>query len=256
MVKKMSVALLPRLIEASTTSIECAIVIDVLRATSVMTTAGKNGAKTIRTCGEIEIARQLADQANTNDRPLLCGERSCVPIDGFDLGNSPAEYPPERVAGHHVLLTTTNGTKAIAAVADAERLLIASFLNLAATVDSVTEHDELLIVCAGTDGKISAEDVLLAGAIVDRLMHHNPSCQLDDSARLALSTWRQASQNEGTVGDALRLSLGGSNLIKVGYEEDIGRCAVIDSAAGVVERDQQQPDERTVVFRWRGETVC
>ncbi|OYP36990.1 hypothetical protein CGZ80_06435 [Rhodopirellula sp. MGV] len=256
MKQSISVALLPSLITSDlrqdeTQSLRCAIVIDVLRATSVMTTAGRNGAASLQTCGEVDLARELADGTAPHLRPLLCGERACVPIKGFDLGNSPAEYPSSVVANRHVLLTTTNGTKAIAAVQHAKRLLIASFLNLTATVNSVADEQDLLIVCAGTEGQISYEDVLLAGAIVDGLMQRDTSNKVDDSARMAWASWQQACATGKPLAESLGLSLGGRNLLRVGYAEDLQRCAVIDSANGIVERDPKNRSEGVVTFGWK-----
>ncbi|WP_182866239.1 2-phosphosulfolactate phosphatase [Stieleria mannarensis] len=240
----------------------CSIIIDVLRATSVMATAGVSGAKRMITCENIHAAFEIAapsdsGRADSNladpatERPLLCGERHCKPIDGFDLGNSPAEYTPDRVAGRDIVLTTTNGTRAIQAAMRSRRLLAASFLNLAATVAAVESEPHLQIVCAGTNGQISYEDVLLAGVIIDRLNEcgdgpSEPADHLDDSARIAWSTWRQSQTPARSLEETLALSLGGRNLIEAGYQADIGRCAQIDAIDGIVER----VDPGEAVFRF------
>ncbi|QEG01158.1 putative 2-phosphosulfolactate phosphatase [Stieleria maiorica] len=235
----------------------CSIIIDVLRATSVMTTAGLAGAKRMITCENIHAAFEIADQSDSEradqppSRPLLCGERHCKPIDGFDLGNSPAEYTPDRVVGRDIVLTTTNGTRAIQAAMRSRRLLAASFLNLAATVAAVESEPHLQIVCAGTNGQISYEDVLLAGAIIDRLNESGsgpgePTDHLDDSARIAWSAWRQSLTPARALEESLALSLGGRNLIEAGYTSDIGRCAQIDTIDGIAER----VDPGKAVFRF------
>ncbi|QDV41902.1 putative 2-phosphosulfolactate phosphatase [Stieleria neptunia] len=231
----------------------CSVIIDVLRATSVMATAGQSGVGRMTTCENVHAAAQLADQ--TPIRPLLCGERHCKPIDGFDLGNSPAEYTPERVADRDLVLTTTNGTRAIHAAMRSRRLLAASFLNLNATVAAVRSEPHLQIVCAGTNGQISFEDVLLAGAIIDRLdppalQDSAPSGHLDDSARIAWSAWRQADVNTRPLGQSLAQSLGGRNLIEAGYEADLQRCAQVSTIDGTIER--VDPGEAVFEFRRRG----
>ncbi len=228
----------------------CSIIIDVLRATSVMATAGRSGVRRIIACENIHTAAQFADQAAI--RPLLCGERHCKPIDGFDLGNSPAEYTPERVADRDVVLTTTNGTRAVHAAMRSRRLLAASFLNLDATVAAVRSEPHLQIVCAGTNGQISYEDVLLAGAIVDRLAPpelngSEPSGHIDDSARIAWSAWRQADVNTRPLQQSLRHSLGGRNMVAAGFEADLERCAQVSTIDGIVER----VDPGKAVFEYR-----
>jgi 2-phosphosulfolactate phosphatase len=178
---------------------------------------------------------------------LLCGERHCKPIKGFHLGNSPAEYTRQIVDGQQLILTTTNGTRAINAVLSSRRLLAGSFLNLSATVDAIAGERQLQIVCAGTNTEISYEDVLLAGAIVDRLKSLTRSIPIDDSARIALSAWREVLAAESPLEETLRESLGGRNLISVGFQADIDRCAKTDTIDGVVER----VDGERAVFEFR-----
>ena len=245
MTHNISVALLPTLLSPTRCRHACAIVVDVLRATSVMATAGRNGAVSVQTCSDVDQARRLALDSETSVPPLLCGERACVPIEGFDLGNSPAEYGPDVVAGRHVLMTTSNGTRAIAVAREAQRLLVASFLNLSATVSAIAQETDLVIICAGTDGRISYEDVLLAGAIAQS-RDSDGSATMDDSARLAVSAWQQVHDSGQTLADAFRQSLGGRNLIRSGYEMDLNRCAVIDSIDGIVERTATCPTDPTV----------
>lgn len=238
MVRSISVALTPDsfsgLIDADET---CSVVIDVLRATSVMATAGHAGIMSIVTCEDIDAAQAIARAATI--RPLLCGERHCKPIPGFDLGNSPAEYTSQVVASREMVLTTTNGTRAIMAVMSSRRLLVASFLNLSSTIAAISTERQLQIVCAGTNGEVSFEDVLLAGALVDRLVGADAAdseSRIDDSARIAWSVWSQAVASDQPLGQTLRLSLGGRNLIAAGYDADIERCARIDTVPGIVER--------------------
>ena len=233
---RVSVALLPSLFQgAGQIANSCSIVIDVLRATSVMATAGAAGARSMRTCQTIESAQRIADQ--TRPKPLLCGERQCKPISGFDLGNSPAEYSRQIVQDRDLVLTTTNGTLAVNAVIGARRLLTCSFLNLAATVTAVRDENQIDVICAGTEGQVSYEDVLLAGALVDRLDQIRAPIEIDDSARLAIDAWRRLIAGTTALSDALAHSFGGRNLLRAGYRDDLQRCSAIDSIDGVVERD-------------------
>lgn len=247
-----SVSLLP---DASrlTEETDVAIVIDVLRATSVMARALSAGASRITTCREIDQARQLA--ASSDPPALLCGERACKKIDGFDLGNSPSEYSEARVAGIPLVMTTTNGTRAIEAAANVSRVFTASFLNLEAVLDAIAQVNTLHLVCAGTDGEVTAEDVSLAGAIVSRCETRFGAILGNDEAILARQLWKswfpqkqqapnarkaQAAQ-QVQLGDHLKETRGGRNLARVGYEQDLILCSEMDAVSVVPERVSLSP---------------
>ncbi len=216
---------------------DVAVVIDVLRATSVMATALAAGADRIVTCRGIDKAREIAD--SMSPPALLCGERGCKPITGFDLGNSPAEYVEARVGGRSLVLTTTNGTRAIES-STATRLIAASFLNLSAVVDSIRSASRLHLVCAGTDGEVTAEDVLLAGAVVSSCETRFGATSMDDGSVLSRQLWNswfgpmEGSQPDHwptstSLASRLRETQGGRNLLRAGYESDIELCAAINS---------------------------
>src|SRR5688500_9820769 len=130
---KLDVFLTPGEVAAPDTAERVVVVIDVLRATSSIVEAIGAGAKAIYPVGSIEEALRLANTLG-RDQVLLCGERKCLPIEGFDLGNSPAEFTAERVGGRTLVMSTTNGTTAMALAAGASRVLIAAPLNLSAVV--------------------------------------------------------------------------------------------------------------------------
>jgi 2-phosphosulfolactate phosphatase len=213
-----------------------AVVIDVLRATTVITQAIRAGAAEVVVCGEIDEAFGIAGRGVP--RPLLCGERACKPIAGFDLGNSPSEYTPNRVAGKRLVMTTTNGTRAAIAAAGFDTIFAASFNNLSAVVDSLADQSKVSILCAGTDGEVTEEDILLAGAIVDRLLDH-PAWRskpgpdgigpLGPTETAARTFWRQHIDTGRTLADRLAETLGGRNLVAAGYPADITTCAQIDT---------------------------
>ncbi len=224
---KIRVAQLPS--EMTWPSQGVAVVIDVLRATSVITQAIRAGAAEVVVCGEIEDAFERARR--DAQPPLLCGERACKPIDGFDLGNSPSEYTTSRVAGKTLVMTTTNGTRAVLAASDFERIDAACFNNLSAVVTRLMTQPEVSIICAGTDGVQTEEDVLLAGAIVHALSASarvNPDA-LGKSEAAALQLWREHLDSGQSLAARLRQSLGGRNLVTAGYERDIDACAAIDT---------------------------
>ena len=166
------------------------VVLDILRATSSMVTALANGAEQILPVATIEEA--LAAKAKYPEA-LLCGERNGLRITAaqtggteFDLGNSPREYTAQMVTGKTLITTTTNGTRALRACANANQILIASFLNLTATTDHLRANPpaNLVIVCGGTHEEAALEDSLAAGAIADALWDlYEPDA--DDSTQLA-----------------------------------------------------------------------
>jgi 2-phosphosulfolactate phosphatase len=245
---QLSVSLLPSL-RPVLPATEIAVVIDVLRATSVMTTALAAGAKRVETCQSVDEARRLATQSD-QIRKLLCGERACKKIEGFDLGNSPAEYASDVVQGRTLVLTTTNGTLAIEASAEAQQMVVASFLNLSATIQRLREAGTVHLICAGTNGQVTAEDVLLAGAICEELNRKEQIDFVGDDTILARQLWLgwMGSTKQTALGDrqtalAARLaqSQGGRNLVALGYHADLQFCAQIDRLEVVPERISSSP---------------
>ncbi len=188
-------------------------------------------------CLTIDQARDTA-AALRAEGVVLGGERGGMPIEGFDLGNSPAEYVPATVGGKIVVLTTTNGTKTLLECAGAEQVLIGSFVNLSALCSLLAERQNVDLVCAGTDGHVTREDVLLAGAVVDRLAFDDsgaaPVWELNAEALAAHDVWLAVATGAADglllarLVDAMRASRGGENLIALNMAADIERAARID----------------------------
>lgn len=225
--RSVHVHLLPDLVDRDRMQGHAATVIDVLRATTTMATALAAGAVRIRPCLHVQEAR---DQAASMPGSLLGGERGGLRVDGFDLGNSPAEYTPERVAGKTIVMTTTNGTRAIEHCGKAARVWTSAFVNLTASVNAWIACDfvELHIVCAGTDGVVTREDTLLAGALTAKIVELERETSLNDEAQIALATWRSPVESGEDLGELLSQSLGGRNLARIGQASDIARAAQID----------------------------
>lgn len=237
---KIRVALLPSQLTWQPSG--AAVVIDVLRATTVITRAISAGAAEVAVCGEISDARELA--ASSAPRPLLCGERACRPVDGFDLGNSPSEYSAERVAGKRLIMTTTNGTRAAIAAVDFASIYAASFNNFSAVLLQLATQREVSIICAGTDGAQTEEDVLLAGAVVHQLLNRSPSGDATaegEGAAVAMQCWHAYLKLGQPLAARLQQTLGGRNLIAAGYQRDIEACALIDSTDAVASIAQRDP---------------
>lgn len=162
------VCLSPDLMHLYPVADKTVVVVDILRATSCMTTAFAHG------IGGIVPYAALADcLASKTNGYLIAGERDGRKVDGFDLGNSPFEYMDGLIKGKTIGFTTTNGTQAIAKSKGAQEIIIGSFLNLSAVVDYLRKvSTDILVVCSGWKGKVNLEDTLFAGALVERLKDH------------------------------------------------------------------------------------
>lgn len=139
-----------------------AVVIDVLRATSVMVTAFANGLDKLITVSSPDEAFAMRDE---KPHYLLGGEKDAVYVPGFDLDNSPFNYTQERVGGRTLVMSTSNGTRAINGSARAERLVIGSFLNAKAVANYVRHDSKVVLVCSGSNNAFTLEDALCAGYI-------------------------------------------------------------------------------------------
>lgn len=200
-----------------------AIVIDVLRCTTTMITALMNGAASIRAFAQIEDVFTCADIIGRQDC-ILGGERKAVKVDGFDVGNSPLEYSSELVRGKTVIMSTTNGTRAINGASSAKVMLIGALINSEAVAQKACElANDVIIVCAGTEHKPSADDLLTAGAIVVKMLNLC-ECTMNDEAiicRLLYNAWRR-----GEI--EIRETFHCSRLLKMGMTSDVEYCLTED----------------------------
>ncbi len=229
MTSEVYVHLLPKLFEPESLRGGVAVVIDVLRASTTIIHALAAGAGQVIPCGEVETALQLAGQFSPGT-VLLGGERHGKIITGFDLDNSPLKYTSEVLAGKTLIFTTTNGTRALECCQLADRILIGAFVNRQAVIDAAhADGRPWHLVCAGTDGFVSSEDVLFAGAIAEAIRGRqlNPSVP-DDETQLALALWQSAGAQASQIHQILRDSRGGLNLIELGFDADIARAATCD----------------------------
>lgn len=207
------------------------VVIDVLRATSSMAMALANGARAIIPVEEISDALMLRRE---DPEILLAGERDGVRIaaeisggSAFDLGNSPREFTPGVVEGKTIAMTTTNGTRALRACAQARSVVVASFLNLAASAKHVQSRrgQNLLFICGGTYAEAAYEDVLCAGAMIN-LLAAEEGVVAADSALLARKLY-QLEQSD--LGAALAQSRNGRRLLtRPDLRDDVAFCAQCD----------------------------
>ncbi len=246
---KIFVHLLPSLIPPGSLRGGIAVVVDVLRATTVMVYALAAGCEAIIPCGEIDEARKIAADLAPGTA-LLAGERGGLPIPGFDLGNSPGDFTSEVCRGKTLVMTTTNGTRAILASLEADRLYIASFGNLGATADEISlqflkkDHAQSIhVVCSGTEGHISLEDSLLAGVLVSKItslsLAQVPEAERlgNDQALIVLSQWLEVQRylQHRHLWRLLSLGRGGQNVQRIGLARDIEEAARTDSVHLVAE---------------------
>ena len=198
-----------------------AAVIDVLRATSSISTAFSSGCRKLIPARSKEEA--LAKKAE-NPGALLTGEQGGMKIPGFDLGNSPFEYSPETVGGKTIIMTTSNGTRTVlgAAKAGASPVFLCSFLNVPAVAKAcVDARTDVAVVCSGEHGMFSLEDFACAGALASAVASQG-SYSLDPGARAALSLYE--AYNRDAL-QALKDSPHGRELIDMGFGEEIGRAS-------------------------------
>jgi 2-phosphosulfolactate phosphatase len=212
------------------------VVIDTLRFTTTAIQALAAGANSLRAVAQIPKALALA-AASPVGSSLLCGERYCLPIAGFDLGNSPLEYTTERVSGYDLIFTTTNGTKAIDSVGPFQECLLAALVNRSAVATRIINSgiNHWTIVCAGTNGQVAGEDVLAAGAIIDMLiaLRSSTDCLLGDQCLIAWMFWQQWISNPGSISDRVVDFSGARQLLEAGYQRDIVFACQIDSLLNV-----------------------
>jgi 2-phosphosulfolactate phosphatase len=205
-----------------------AVVIDVMRASTTVTSALAHGCRMVIPVLTPEEARERARRFPPGE-VLLGGERGGEPIPGFDLGNSPLEYTRDRVAGKVVILTTTNGTGALAAASRASAVAVAALVNAGAAAAWARARDtDLLLLCAGEAGGVSLEDTVCAGVIVERLARSGALLELSDAARVARSVARDyADHPDRLCGD----SRWARRLARAGREADLAACLALDRYA-------------------------
>ncbi len=200
------------------------IIIDVLRATTTICTALSNGAREVIPTADIENATKISSNLSSDSR-LLGGERQGKKIDGFDLGNSPAEYTPEKVKNRSIIFTTTNGAGAIHKCRYASTALVASFVNVSAIVETVVEiGGTWTILCSGRQGAFSVEDATCAGMIISKVKEVTDV----DTEDAGLTTLILYKNYKKSLLGMMKKSQHGQYLMSIGFEEDLKFCSIVD----------------------------
>ena len=212
---------------------DAAVVIDVLRATTTIAFSLERGAEAVEAFADLAKLEAAASAWPEQSR-LRAGERGGKRIDGYDLGNSPVAITPELVAGKRIFMSTTNGTRSLAAVKAVPLLLTACLPNRTAVATSLWQKrcEKVWIVGSGWEGDYSLEDSLAAGAVAAALLtiaaaSQRPARIANDEMYVALAVWHQWGQD--TEG-CLRAASHGQRLMGIGnHDADFACCASVDS---------------------------
>jgi 2-phosphosulfolactate phosphatase len=216
------------------------VIVDVLRASTSVATALGNGAKTV-------IPLIGADEVITRSKEFsrsavtLAGEQNMLPIAGFDLGNSPQDFTAEAVAGKTILITTTNGTRALLGVQGARDIVIASYVNFTAVLAmmkvAASSNTDIAIICAGEEGSFTLEDAACAGRYVRAIPKRAESIVLNDAASASVLIERKYGDN---IAKVFKESTHGKELEAAGFGDDLTAAAEVDSYSVVpVYQDRQ-----------------
>jgi 2-phosphosulfolactate phosphatase len=218
---QLDVCLSPALIPLYSVEDYIVVIIDIFRATSSICYGIENGAIAIIPVSEVEECAAYREKGLDY---LLAAERDGKVVEGFDFGNSPFSYTPEKVGGKTVVLTTTNGTHALHLSRSAKKIVVGSFLNLTALCNWLKKQDEnVLLVCAGWKNNFNLEDTLFAGAVIEQLKEFD--FKLDDAA-IAANDLYQIGKHD--INQYLKKTSHSERLKKLGIEKDIEFCLQVD----------------------------
>ena len=220
---KINIRLLPVAPDPASLPDRSVVVIDILRATSVIVHALAQGAR------EFIPVRSVEDAFDAKKRyppgtTFLGGEKDTRPIEGFDLGNSPREYVTEKIRDKRIILRTTNGSQAFHLVSTAREVMVGSFFNVEATARRCAALGlDLLIFPSGDEGTFSLEDTVCGGMIIDEILRIKKSeVTLTDASNAAYILFRRF---EHDLVEVFHLSHHGNKLLSLGRGEDLPYCA-------------------------------
>lgn len=197
-----------------------AVVVDVLRTSSTIITAMQHQ------CDRMIPASNPMEAADikkaSEGEVLLGGEMDAKKIQGFDLGNSPLEYMDTDILDKSIIFSTADGSATIKKCDEAAEVLIGAILNAGAIAEKVTDIGrDTYLVCAGTHGKFSTDDILAAGCILDRIMELDAAIEMDDLGRVALKMYRNAKRNLLTALEGCKQF---EHLTGTGHLKDVEFC--------------------------------
>ena len=209
------------------------IVVDVLRATTTITTALENGAREVIPAESVTTAARISKGLGNS---LLCGERGGKVVEGFNLGNSPFEYKSEIIKGKPLVFSSTNGTLSITKARLSKSCALASFINLSKAVEYIRNiNNDIVFVCSGKLNEYCIEDSVCTGLIIYYLMKSDINkYELDDSSLASLHLAKHliikfGKPVEEKILTMLKNSEHGKYLISLGFAEDLNYSSKIDS---------------------------
>ena len=209
---------------------DCAIAIDVLRATTTISTALNAGAEAVQAFSDMEKLMQVSEEWPPEKR-LRAGERGGAMVAGCDLGNSPLDCTPERVGGRRLFISTTNGTRALQCIQNSPVVLAAAFVNRQTVVQYILaqQPETVWLVGSGWEGSFSLEDTACAGAIAHSLLE-NLNCPLDELAGNdeVIGAIALYSQWKDQLLDMFHHASHGKRLLRLECHEDLKYCAQPD----------------------------
>ncbi|QIR40827.1 2-phosphosulfolactate phosphatase family protein [Tolypothrix sp. PCC 7910] len=209
---------------------ECAIAVDVLRATSTMATVLAAGGEAVQVFSDLDQLMEVSEKWPPVKR-LRAGERGGAKVAGFELGNSPLDCTPELVQGRRLFISTTNGTRALKRVQDAPTVIAAALINRAAVVNFLLEKqpETVWIVGSGWEGSFSLEDTVCAGAIAHSILQHTQLSPDDiagnDEVISAIALYSQWQDN---LLGLLQHASHGKRLLRLECDEDLKYCSQTD----------------------------
>ena len=218
----------PIQVKPSDTAGRLVVIIDVLRASTTVATALGNGARTVI---PLEGPDEVIQRSREFERSqiLLAGEQKMHPIVSFDLGNSPQSFTPEVVEGNSILITTTNGTRALLGVQGARDIVIASYVNFTAVLAlmkvAASSNTDVAIICAGEEGGFTLEDAACAGRYV-KSIPKRASIQANDAAAASVLIEKKYGDN---IAKVFKESSHGQALEAAGFGADLTAAAEVDS---------------------------
>ena len=203
------------------------VMIDVLRASSSIITALSNGARGIIPVATVEAAVKMAGNL-AGDVVLLAGERNAKMIQGFQLGNSPLEYTPDKVKGKTIVFSSTNGALALSKGRLARELAVCAFLNMKTAMEFIIRQPrDFVIMCSGTNGAFSLEDSVCAGMLVNSVVESKRAeVELADGALAAEKLSKSLGRN---IPKMIGMGEHGRLLEGLGFGEDVKYCGIVNS---------------------------
>lgn len=209
---------------------DCAIAIDVLRATTTMASAFDAGAEAIQVFSDLDCLLKESEHWPVEKR-IRAGERGGQRVEGFDLGNSPLDHSPEKTKGKRLFMSTTNGTRCLQRIQEAPTVLTAALTTRQAVVDYLQNHQPNVVwlVGSGWEGEYSLEDTVCAGAIIQQLLNQTNLTSTDlignDAALAACSLYLQW---QTQLPELLTQASHGQRLLRKDNTTDIKYCAQLD----------------------------